>query len=121
MLRITVVFMFLVCSVSYAAMPDELVLYMSFDKSTVADKTVTDLSKYGNNGIIMGAPKVATGHKGDALTFNGASESCSDTNLSKPCKNYKPDITRGMDQSQYRWTNRGCHQMGWSLKWYVPL
>lgn len=77
MLKITVVFVFLalICSVSFAAAPDELVLYMSFDKNTVnADKTVIDLSKYGNNGIMLGAPKVAAGHKGEALDFNGASD-----------------------------------------------
>ena len=76
MLKITVVFVFLVlvCSVSYAAMPDELVLYMSFDKSTIAGEKVNDLSKYGNNGVIKGAPKVAAGHKGDALDFNGSSD-----------------------------------------------
>ena len=77
MLKIIVVFMLLalVCSVSFAAAPDELVLYMSFDGNTVAGGKVNDLSKYGNNGVLKGAPKVAAGHKGDALDFNGSSDS----------------------------------------------
>jgi hypothetical protein len=76
MLRIIIVFMFLalICSVSFAAAPDELVLNMSFDSSTITGTVVKDLSNYGNNGTIKGAPKVAAGHKGDALTFNGASD-----------------------------------------------
>ena len=76
MARILVIFMFLalICSVAFAAMPDDLVLYMSFDGNTIANKTVNDLSKYGNNGVMLGAPKVAGGHKGDALDFNGASD-----------------------------------------------
>ena len=74
MLKITVVFMFLVlvCSVSFAAAPDELVLNMSFDSGTIKGNDVMDLSKYGNKGVFKGAPKVAAGYKGDALSFAGA-------------------------------------------------
>ncbi|MDQ1327056.1 MAG: hypothetical protein QG641_336, partial [Candidatus Poribacteria bacterium] len=54
--------------------PDDLVLYMSFDGNTITNKAVNDLSKYGNNGVMLGDPKVAGGHKGDALDFNGASD-----------------------------------------------
>jgi len=62
------------CSISLAALPNELVLYMPFDGNTISGKTVKDMSKYGNNGTIVGAPKVAAGHIGDALDFNGTSD-----------------------------------------------
>ncbi len=68
-------FLVVLCSVSLAAMPDELVLYMPFDSNTIAGKTVRDMSKYGNNGTIIGAPKTATGYKLDALDFNGTADS----------------------------------------------
>jgi len=76
MTRFFIIFMFLalLCSASFAAMPDDLVLYMPFDSSTIAGKVVKDTSKYGNNGTIVGAPKVVAGHKGDALDFNGVSD-----------------------------------------------
>ena len=59
----------LLCSIALAAMPPELVLYMSFDNKTVTVKEVKDLSNYGNNGTIIGDPKVVKGHRGDALDF----------------------------------------------------
>jgi hypothetical protein len=73
MAKIFVAFMFLtlICSVSFAAMPNDLVLYMTLDSSTITGTTVKDLSNYGNNGVIKGAPKVVAGHKGEAMSFNG--------------------------------------------------
>ena len=61
--------------VAFAAMPEDLVLYMSFDKGTVSGKEVKDLSNYGNNGTIVGDPKSVDGHTGEALDFNGSSDS----------------------------------------------
>ena len=61
--------------VAFAAMPEDLVLYMSFDKNTVSGKEVKDLSNYGNNGTIVGDPKTVDGHTGEALDFNGTSDS----------------------------------------------
>jgi len=69
------VFLTILSSVAYAAMPDDLVLYMSFDAGTVDGDEVIDLSKYGNNGTIVGAPKVVDGYRNEALDFNGASDS----------------------------------------------
>ncbi len=68
------VFMFLLCSFAFAVTSDDLVLYMSFDSKTISGNTVKDLSKYGNNGTIKGAPKVVAGKNGDALDFNGSSD-----------------------------------------------
>lgn len=76
MIRKIIGFVFLasllvLCSSTFAAMPDDLVLYMSFDGDTATGDEVQDLSKYGNNGIIVGDPGVVPGHRGDALEFNG--------------------------------------------------
>lgn len=49
-----------------------LILYFSFDE--VAGDTVTDLSSYGNNGTIAGAPESVAGKFGNALKFNGESD-----------------------------------------------
>jgi hypothetical protein len=59
----------LLCSIALAAMPPELVVYLSFDNKTVTVKEVKDLSNYGNNGTIIGDPKVVKGNRGDALDF----------------------------------------------------
>ena len=76
-MKFAIVFMLLtmICSISYAAMPDDLVLYMSFDSGTVGGGQVKDLSKYGNNGVIKGNPKTVNGKMGSALEFNGSSDS----------------------------------------------
>lgn len=76
-MKLFIVFLFLVmiCSISYAGMPDDLVLYMSFDSGTVGGGQVKDLSNYKNNGVIKGNPKVVNGKKASALEFNGASDS----------------------------------------------
>lgn len=76
MLRVLMVsvFLFLLCSFAFAVTSDDLVLYMSFDSKTISGTTVKDLSKYGNNGTIKGAPKVVAGKNGDALDFNGTSD-----------------------------------------------
>ena len=66
---ISLFFSIILCSATVAEMPDELVLYMSFDSGTVGDAEVTDLSKYGNNGIIVGDLSTAEGYLGDALDF----------------------------------------------------
>lgn len=71
---ISLTFLAILCSVSLGAMPNELILYMSFDNNTIDGKTVKDLSKYGNNGTMLGAPKFDKGHQGDAILFNGASD-----------------------------------------------
>lgn len=64
-------FLLALCSAASAAIPEELVLYMSFDGNTVGGGEVQDLSNYGNNGIIVGDPGVVPGYRGDALDFNG--------------------------------------------------
>lgn len=61
-------------SISFAGMPSDLVLYMSFDKNTIAGDQVKDLSNNGNKGLIKGSPKVVAGHSGEALDFNGSSD-----------------------------------------------
>ena len=73
---ILTIFAFLVvlCSVSLAALPNELVLYMPFDSNTISGKTVKDMSKYGNNGTMLGEPKIGKGRIGDALDFNGTAD-----------------------------------------------
>ncbi|MGB9597880.1 MAG: hypothetical protein ACPL7B_16465 [Candidatus Poribacteria bacterium] len=63
-LLIVCLFLAMICPISYAAMPDDLVLYMSFDSGTVGGGQVKDLSKYGNNGVIKGNPKSTNGKKG---------------------------------------------------------
>ncbi len=64
-----------IISISFSAMPNDLVLYMSFDKNTIAGNEVKDISNYGNKGKIIGAPKIVAGHRGEALDFNGTSDS----------------------------------------------
>lgn len=66
---ISLFFSIILCSITMAAMPDELVLYMSFDSGTIGNEEVTDLSKYGNNGTIVGDLPTAAGYRGDALDF----------------------------------------------------
>lgn len=73
-IAITVIILTQVFSISFAAMPSDLVLYMPFDKNTIAGNEVKDISNYGNKGTIKGAPKVVAGHKGEALDFNGSSD-----------------------------------------------
>jgi len=68
-------FLFLLCSFAFAVTSDDLVLYMSFNANTISGGEVKDLSKYGNKGVIKGAPKVAAGRNGEALDFNGTSDS----------------------------------------------
>jgi hypothetical protein len=60
---------------SFAAVPKGLVLYLTFDKDTISGKEVKDVSPNGNNGAIIGGPKVVDGHRGQALDFNGSSDS----------------------------------------------
>ena len=69
-----IAFLVILCSVSLAALPDELVLYMPFDSNTASDKIVRDMSKYGNNGTVIGTPKIVAGHKGEAMDFNGTTD-----------------------------------------------
>ena len=64
-------FLLALCFAASSAIPEELVLYMSFDGNTVGGGEVQDLSNYGNNGIIVGDPGVVPGYRGDALDFNG--------------------------------------------------
>jgi len=66
---ISLFFSIILCSATMAEMPDELVLYMSFDSGTVGDEEVTDLSNYGNNGTIVNNLPTAAGYRGDALDF----------------------------------------------------
>jgi hypothetical protein len=68
-------FLIALSSVTYAAMPEDLVLYMSFDEGTVDGDEVIDVSTYGNNGTVVGAPKVVDGYRNEALDFNGSSDS----------------------------------------------
>lgn len=51
---------------------ESLVLYFSFDE--LDGDTTIDHSRYGNNGIINGAPELADGKFGKALKFNGESD-----------------------------------------------
>ena len=64
----------LAASCVYAAdsSDDSLILYFSFD--ALDGDMVTDLSQYGNNGTIAGAPELAAGKFGNALKFNGESD-----------------------------------------------
>jgi len=71
---ISFTFLVILCSVSLAAMPNDLILYMPFEGNTIVGKTVKDLSKYGNDGTMVGNPKVGKGNKGEALDFNGSSD-----------------------------------------------
>ncbi len=53
--------------------PEEsLILYFSFDE--VDGDTTLDHSLYGNDGEMMGDPKLAEGKFGKALQFNGESD-----------------------------------------------
>jgi len=61
--------------ISFAEIPKDLVLYMTFDKDAISGKEAKDLSQNGNNGTIIGGPKVVDGYIGQALDFNGASDS----------------------------------------------
>jgi len=70
-----ILFTFVLCPIASAAMPDDLVLYMSFDKGTISGKEVKDLSNYGNNGAIVGSPKQVAGYNGEAIELNGSSDS----------------------------------------------
>jgi hypothetical protein len=56
-------------------MPQGLVLYLTFDQDTISGKEVEDVSQNGNNGETIGAPEVVDGYIGEALDFNGASDS----------------------------------------------
>ena len=60
---------------SFAAVPKGLVLYLTFDKDTISGKEIKDVSPNGNNGTMIGGPKVVDGHGGQALDFNGSSDS----------------------------------------------
>ena len=60
---------------SFAAIPEGLVLYLTFDKDTIDGEEVKDVSENGNSGTILGGPKVVDGHEGKALDFNGSSDS----------------------------------------------
>jgi hypothetical protein len=60
---------------SFAAVPKGLVLYLTFDNDTISGKEIKDVSQNGNNGAIIGGPKVVDGHAGQALDFNGSSDS----------------------------------------------
>ncbi len=76
-------------SISFSAMPNELVLYMSFDKNTISGNEVKDISSYGNKGLIKGSPKVVAGYRGEALDFNGSSDTVeivTSENLAKTAK-----------------------------------
>lgn len=59
---------------AHAADPsdDSLILYFSFDE--LDGDTVTDLSQYGNDGTIAGAPELAAGKFGNALKLNGQTD-----------------------------------------------
>ena len=60
------------CSAALAAMPEDLVLYMTFDGNSVDGGEVKDLSNYGNDGTIIGNLGTGAGYRGDAAEFNGA-------------------------------------------------
>ena len=70
----TLAIIVLTVSCAYAAdsSDDSLILYFSFD--ALDGDTVTDLSQYGNNGTIAGAPELAAGKFGNALKLNGESD-----------------------------------------------
>lgn len=70
----TLAIMALAVSFACAADPsdDSLILYFSFDE--LDGDTVTDLSQYGNDGTIAGAPELAAGKFGNALKLNGESD-----------------------------------------------
>jgi len=70
-----ILFILVLHPVAFATMPEDLVLYMSFDEGTVSGNEVKDLSNYGNHGTIVGSPTLADGHTGEALDFNGSSDS----------------------------------------------
>ncbi|MXZ01316.1 LamG domain-containing protein [Candidatus Poribacteria bacterium] len=59
---------------AHAADPadDSLILFFSFDE--LDGDTVTDLSQYGNDGTIAGAPELAAGKFGNALKLNGQTD-----------------------------------------------
>lgn len=56
---------------SSAKIPAGAVLYMSFDKNTIQNGFVRDLSGNNNHGKINGNPKLVKGIKGEALEFDG--------------------------------------------------
>lgn len=61
-------------SFAYAANEpeDSMILYFSFDE--LDGDTAIDHSKYGNDGELVGGPKLADGKFGKALEFNGESD-----------------------------------------------
>lgn len=73
-LALAMLMLVMVASVVYAAdsSDDTLILYLPFDEGD--GTTAGDLSQYGNDGELNGAPEWVAGKFGDALKFNGVSD-----------------------------------------------
>jgi len=54
--------------------PKGLVVHLSFDKSTIKNDKVQDLSGQGNDGIINGGATTVAGKYGEALEFDGVDD-----------------------------------------------
>jgi len=89
----TLVFLVVVIPATYSVPPAHVVLYFDFNEGT--GDTVTDLSKYGNNGEITGASVWEEGQFGEALKLDGSVTTVNVVPPSDEMKALKPPMTVG--------------------------
>jgi hypothetical protein len=89
----TMAFLVVVIPTTYSVPPDHVVLYFDFNEE--AEDTVTDLSKYGNDGEITGSAIWENGQFGKALKLDGSVITVNIIPPSDEMKALKPPMSVG--------------------------